>query len=119
MYFILFIVSYILVFIIYQFFLIIPAKKRFMSGDSKKELVEIKYLRYKYNLDFNKISYVQLLQICGIVSSFDIVCVVTVISLFSLSFFQVLFCFIFTLFVIFISYHFVYFFYKSKGYINK
>lgn len=115
--------SFIFMFLIYQFFLVIPAKKRKKSrkkkGDrEKKELVEIKYLDKRYKLDLDKVNYNQLLQIVALVSSFDISLIVSIILMFDILWMEVIVGFVATLLIIAISYHFVYLFYKKKGMIK-
>jgi len=114
---VLFLMSYVLIFIIYQIFIILPAKKN-RSGRKKKELLEIKYLELKYNLDLDKVKYEQLLQICALVSSFDISLSVTFVSLVNGLMLELLVGFLSIIILIFISYHFVYLFYKKKGMIK-
>lgn len=114
---VLFFMSYVLIFIIYQIFIILPAKKN-RSGRKKKELLEIKYLELKYNLDLDKVKYEQLLQICALVSSFDISLSVTFVSLVNGLMLELLVGFLSIIILIFISYHFVYLFYKKKGMIK-
>ena len=58
---ILFVMTFVLLFIIYQIVFIVPQKKRVEKKENKKELLEIRYLKSKYNLDFDKINYNQLL----------------------------------------------------------
>lgn len=117
--FILFIMSFVLVFIIYQIFIIIPAKKRNNSKKkNNKELLEIRYLETKYKLDMKKIKYEQLLQICAFVSSFDISLAVTLVCLVNGLLMELLVGFISIIVLIFISYHLVYLFYKKKGMIK-
>lgn len=119
----LFILSFIFVFLIYQIFIIIPAKKRKNNKskgrkkkeDTSKELFEIKYLQARYKLDMKKINYNQLLQICAITSSFDISFIVYLIGIINNFILRVLGGFIFTLGIIMLSYHLVYLFYKKKG----
>jgi len=114
---VLFFMSYVLIFIIYQIFIILPAKKN-RSGRKKRELLEIKYLELKYNLDLDKVKYEQLLQICALVSSFDISLSVTFVSLVNGLMLELLVGFLSIIILIFISYHFVYLFYKKKGMIK-
>ena len=119
----LFILSFIFVLLIYQIFIIIPAKKRKNNKskvrkkkeDTSKELFEIKYLQARYKLDMKKINYNQLLQICAITSSFDISFIVYLIGIINNFILRVLGGFIFTLCIIMLSYHLVYLFYKKKG----
>ena len=114
----LFIMSYVLIFVIYQLFIVIPAKKRNNKKKSNKELLEIKYLEVKYNLDLKRINYNQLVQICGIVSSLDISIDVYLVTLVKSLFLEILVGFISVFFLIFISYYLVYLFYKRKGMIK-
>lgn len=114
----LFIMSYVLIFVIYQLFIVIPAKKRNNKKKSNKELLEIKYLKVKYNLDLKRINYNQLVQICGIVSSLDISIAVYLVTLVKSLFLEILVGFISVFFLIFISYYLVYLFYKRKGMIK-
>ena len=119
----LFILSFIFVLLIYQIFIIIPAKKRKNNKskgkkkkeDTSKELFDIKYLQARYKLDMKKINYNQLLQICAITSSFDISFIVYLIGIINNFILRVLGGFIFTLGIIMLSYHLVYLFYKKKG----
>lgn len=119
----LFILSFIFVLLIYQIFIIRPAKKRKNNkskgrkkkDDSSKELFEIKYLQARYKLDMKKINYNQLLQICAITSSFDISFIVYLIGIINNFILRILGGFIFTLGIIMLSYHLVYLFYKKKG----
>ena len=114
----LFIMSYVLIFVIYQLFIVIPAKKRNNKKKSNKELLEIKYLEVKYNLDLKRINYNQLVQICGIVYSLDISIAVYLVTLVKSLFLEILVGFISVFFLIFISYYLVYLFYKRKGMIK-
>ena len=122
----LFILSFIFVLLIYQIFIIRPAKKRKNNKskgrkkkeDTSKELFEIKYLQARYKLDMKKINYNQLLQICAITSSFDISFIVYLIGIINNFILRILGGFIFTLGIIMLSYHLVYLFYKKKGMIK-
>ena len=114
---VLFFMSYVLIFIIYQIFIILPAKKN-KNSKKKRELLEIKYLELKYNLDLDKVKYEQLLQICALVSSFDISLSVTFVSLVNGFLLELLVGFLSITILIFVSYHFVYLFYKKKGMIK-
>ena len=113
---VLFILCFLFVFIIYELFLIRPLKKKDKRKD--KELLEIKYLVLKYKLDMKKIKYEQLLQICALVSSFDMSVTVSLIFLVDNLLLELLIGFASICVLIFISYHFVYLFYKKKGMIN-
>ena len=116
----LFCMSYVLIYIIYQIFIILPHKKNKNNRNKKnrKELLEIKYLEVVYKLDVEKIKYEQLLQICGLVSSFDMAIVVTIVCLTNGFLLEIIFGMISMIILIFLSYHFVYLFYKKKGMIK-
>ena len=116
--FILFGLTYLFVFIIYQIFVISPAKKRKKKNNKDKEIIEVKYLISRYKIDLDKISYNQLIQICALVSSFDISIAVGVMTLFNNFLLQMLLGFTTIFILIFISYHMVYLFYKKKGMIR-
>lgn len=116
--FILFGLTYLFVFIIYQIFVIGPAKKRKKKNNKDKEIIEVKYLISRYKIDLDKISYNQLIQICALVSSFDISIAVGVMTLFNNFLLQMLLGFTTIFILIFISYHMVYLFYKKKGMIK-
>ena len=111
---VLFILTFLFLFIIYQFLFIIPAKKN-MDKKKKKELLEIRYLKSRYSLDYDKISYPQLLQICAITSSLDMAITVTIVSFIESFLWEIAVGFVTICILIFISYYFVYLFYKKKG----
>jgi len=116
--FILFLMSFIFTFIIYQIFVIGPVKKKSKGKKKDKEPVEIKYLVKRYKLDLKKVEYNQLLQIVALVSSFDISLVVSIILLFENLLIELLVGVISIVLTILISYHLVYLFYKKKGMIK-
>ena len=116
---ILFILTYVFVFVIYQIFIISPAKKRKKNNvKTDKELFEVKYLVSKYKLDLDKISYNQLIQICALISSFDISVAVSVVALDNSFLVDMLLGFTTIFVLIFVGYHMVYLFYKKKGMIK-
>ncbi len=109
--FILFIISFIIVFVLYQIFIIRKAKR----VKKPKEPVEVTYLVRKYKLDLDKINYRVLLNIVSLVSSLDIALVVVLILLFKSFILEMIVGFIGTLVIILVSYHIVYLVYKKKG----
>ncbi len=111
---ILFIMTYIFVFLIYQIFIVRKAKRR----NSKKRPMEINYLIQKYNIDINKINYKKLLKVVALISSLDISIIVTIVTLFDNYLIQIIIVFILVIPIIMISYNFVGMYYK-KGGINK
>ena len=112
--FILFLLSFIFVFLLYQLFIVRRAKRI----KKPKEPFEVTYLVSKYKLDLKKVNYNRLLRVISIVSSFDIALVVSIIMLFDNFILEVIVGFISTLVLIFGSYHLVYLGYKKKGMIK-
>ena len=108
---ILFIMTYIVVFFIYQVFIVSKAKRR----NSKKRPMEVNYLIKKYNIDINKLNYKNLLMTISLVSSLDISIIVTVALLFDNYLLQVIFIFLLVIPVIMISYSFIGKYYKKRG----
>ena len=116
---VLFGLTYLFVFAIYQIFIISPAKKRKKKNiKTDKEVFEVKYLVTKYKLDLEKISYNQLIQICALVSSLDISIAVSIMTLTKSFILEMLLGFGSIFILIIISYHMVYLFYKKKGMIK-
>ena len=115
---ILFIGSFIFVFIIYQVFIVSRAKKN-KDKKNKREPFEVMYLKKMYkNLDFKKIPYNQLLQLIAIVSSIDISLIVSIVSNINNFWLEILVGFTSTILIILISYNLIYLFYKKKGMIK-
>ena len=108
---ILFILTFLLIFIIYELFLVRKAKK----DKRRKKPIEVNYLIGKYNLDINKLNYRRLLNIISVVSAFDISLVVTIVSLFNNFIFQLLVGFVLIMLLIIVSYDIVGRIYKKKG----
>lgn len=112
---ILFLISYILVFLMYQLFIVSRAKK----SKSKKEPLEVLYLKKLYkNLDFKKIPYNQLLQLIALISSFDISLIVSIVVNINNFILEIIVGFIGIILLILVSYHLIYLFYKKKGMIK-
>ena len=123
---ILFIACFILVFICYQVFFILPMKKYRKNKKNgkkkkikeKKELAEIRFLVTKYKLDLDKVNYNKLLLVVSLVSSFDITLIVTIITLFDSYLVSFLLAAVLVLPIVMISYWLVYKFYEKKGMIK-
>ena len=123
---ILFIACFILVFICYQVFFILPMKKYRKNKKNgkkkkikeKKELAEIRFLVTKYKLDLDKVNYNKLLLVVSLVSSFDITLIVTIITLFDSYLVSFLLAAVLVLSIVMISYWLVYKFYEKKGMIK-
>ena len=107
----LFLLSFIFVFLLYQLFIVRRAK----SKKKPKEPFEVTYLVSKYKLDLKRVNYKRLLLVISLVSSFDIALIVSVIMLLDSFILEVVVGFIFTLIIILGSYHLVYLVYKKKG----
>jgi len=114
---ILFSLSFILIYVFYQFFVVFRAKKNYKKKN-RKEPIEVLYLVNRYNLDLKKINYGQLLQIIALTSSFDIALSVSFIVNVKNFFLEVVGGFLFMIIVILISYHCIYLFYERKGMIK-
>lgn len=116
---ILFILSFLLVFALYEGFIVRRAKKRIdkKTGEEKKvkEPLEVTYLKTKYKLDMTKINYSRLLHVIAFTSSLDITLIVSLIVYLKNFILEILLGFFLTIGLILLSYHLVYLFYKKKG----
>ncbi len=118
---VLFILTFIFVLIIYEAFIVAPAKRRKSKKGRKKkdkEVLEVLYLVKRYRLDLEKVNYNQLLQIIAITSSLDIAIICSLIMLFENFVIRLLVGGLSIVLVLLISYHIVYLFYKKKGMIK-
>lgn len=107
-----FVFSFIVVFILYQLFIVRRAKKK------GKNPIEVTYLISKYKLDIDKVNYKKLLRVISLVSSFDIALVVAIMVLCRNFILEIIVGFVTMLITIFISYHLVYLVYKRGGMIK-
>ena len=117
---ILFVLSYIVVFLLYQIFIIRRAKPNNKKKNKKRkrevrEPFEVTYLVSKYKLDLEKINYNRLLRVISLVSSFDIALIVSIILLIDNFILEIVVGFISTILIILVSYHLVYLVYKRGG----
>lgn len=115
---ILFIMSFIFIFILYELFIVSRAKKNYKDKKDDKMPIEVKYLISRYKLDLKKIKYDQLLQMVALVSSLDISIIVSLTVLFDSFILQVVVILVLVAPLILVSYHFVGVFYKKKGMIK-
>lgn len=121
---ILFILTFVLVFIIYK--IIIFSKTIRHETKKKKNNVienyyrpmEVKYLVNRYKLDLSKIHYGKLLNMISLVSALDLSIIITLASISDNFYIQLLIAFISMIPIILISYHLVYLHYKKKGMIK-
>ena len=108
---ILFIMTFLLVFIVYEIFIVRKSKK----DKRRKKPIEVNYLINKYNLDIDKLNYKKLLNIISLVSAFDISLVVTIVSLLDNFYMQLMVGFVLIMALILVSYDIVGRIYKKKG----
>lgn len=119
-----FIICYILTFLLYLIFVILPRfrylkkKKNNKVKKERKEPVEVRYLVTRYRLNLGKVDYKKLLMIISLVSSLDISIAVSVSLLVDAYFLQLAVAFLLLVPLIFISYHFIYKYYLKKGMIK-
>ena len=116
---ILFLLSFVFIFLLYQIIIIGPAKRskslKTRGKRKDKNPIEVKYLISKYKLDMEKVNYNQLLQIVAITSSFDIALIGSLIMAVEDFFLSVVVGIVAIVILIMGSYHLVYLFYKKKG----
>ena len=114
-----FIICYILTFLLYLIFVILPRfrylkkKKNNKVKKERKEPVEVRYLVTRYRLNLDKVDYKKLLMIISLVSSLDISIAVSVSLLVDAYFLQLAVAFLLLVPLIFISYHFIYKYYLT------
>lgn len=108
---ILFLMTFVFVFIIYELFVVRKEKKQ----DTNKKPVEIRYLEARYKLDMKKLNYKGLLNIVSLVSAFDIALIVTIIMIANSFVLELIFGCVLTLPIILVSYHIVGTIYQKKG----
>ncbi len=113
--FVLFLLSYLFVFIVYEIFIVRRAIKNEKKKKEDKQPIEIKYLVNKYKFNLKKIGYHKLLHVVALVSSFDIAFIVSLSLLTNSFLLQMLIILVLVIPVILISYHLVYLIYKKRG----
>ena len=112
---ILFLFTYIFVFLGYLLFIVRRAKRKKKGKKKPKEPLEVTYLVNRYGLDLKKVNYDKLLIIISLVSSFDIALIVSIILSIKIFVLEIIVGFISTIGIILLSYHLVYLIYKKKG----
>ena len=116
--FLLFIFTFFITLIFYEIFVVSKTKKKIANGLKVKDIVEIRYLVNRYNLDMKKIDYNQLLQLVALLSSFDISIVISIMLLINNFILEIIFAFVGIIVSILLSYHIIYLFYKKRGMIK-
>lgn len=112
---ILFFMSFIFIFIIYEIFVVHRARKNEKKKKDNKQPMEVKYLIYKYKFNLKKINYHKLLHVCAVVSSLDMALIVSLSMIFDSYMLQLIVVLVLVVPVILFSYHLVYLVYKKKG----
>lgn len=112
---VLFFMSFIFIFVIYEIFIVSRAKKNERKKKDSKQPVEVKYLITRYKFDLKKLDYHKLLHVCALVSSLDMALIVSVSALVDSYMLQLIIVLLLVIPVILISYHCVYLIYKKKG----
>ena len=105
----LFVVTFIVVFIIYNFTFIREYKrlrklKKGKEVKQKRQPVEVNLLKHYYKVDVSKLKYTSLLRRIAFVSSFDISLIVTVVCITKLGLLQILIACLVIFPVIYVSY---------------
>lgn len=111
-----FILIYIVTYIIYYFVIIRKYKKKNKRKRKKelKELVEISLLENYYKVDISKVNYNNLLNVCSMVSSFDISVLVFFLGFLKSGILQIVISLLIVIPLIFVSYYIVSLIYKRK-----
>ncbi len=112
--FVLFMMTFLLLFLIYQLFIVRKAKRR----NSAKKPMEVRYLESCYHLDLKLIDYKKLLLVISIVSSFDIALLVSIVMMIRHYILEILVAIIIVIPLVLFSYHFVGMYYVRKGLIK-
>lgn len=118
---ILFLMTYVFIFIVYQVLIIRKTKeKKVKKGRKPKKKkntkpMEVSILESKYKIDLDKVDYNKLLLLISLVSSLDITIIITVVLIFDNYFLKVLVGFILTFPIILVSYGLIGRYYKKKG----
>ena len=103
---IVFVLSYIFIFLIYEIFIVYRAIKN-KDDESKKKPIEVRFLINKYGVDINKINYTKLLHVIALISSFDIALIAAVMALFKSLIVEIIVGLIIVLSVTYISYNYL------------
>lgn len=114
--FLLFIITYIMVFIIYRFLVTRKVKNKKKKKSNKP--IEVSILEAKYNLDLEKLDYGKLLLVVCAVSSLDITIIITLILLLDSYLIQLLIALVLAFPIILVSYSFIGKYYVKKGMIK-
>lgn len=108
--FMLFLLTFVLVFIVYQVLFLkeygrnIKNRKNKSNILNKKKPVEVRLLEMYYKVDVSKLKYGRLLNLVAFVSSFDIALIVTIACVFDRGFIQIIVAFLIIAPIIYLSY---------------
>lgn len=109
---ILFLLTYIVVFIVYNILLSRKTKKK--KKDKANKPIEVIILESRYKIDIEKLNYKRLLLVISIVSSLDITIIITLILLLDSYILQLLVALVLTFPMILCSYHFIGRYYQKR-----
>lgn len=105
---ILFILTFLVLFLIYEFMILNDKRKRKSKNFKGKSLIEVKLLEYCFKVPVNKIKYNKLLQVIAFVSSIDIALIVTIsCGITEVGLFQILIAMVILLPILLCSYYIV------------
>ena len=116
----LFITTYILVFLVYQMLIVRKAKgkKKRKNKEKSNKPIEVSILEEKYKLDLEKLNYNKLLLVISLVSSLDITIIITLILLLDSYLIQLIIALVLTFPIVLVSYSFIGKYYVKKGMIK-
>ena len=97
----LFLLTFLVVLIVYEIFIVVPALKRKRG----KDISEIKLLRNVFGVKVEKMNYKKLLQVIAFVSSLDIAIIITIAALVENFILQLLLALVLAIIIILLSYY--------------
>lgn len=112
--FVLFMMTFIFLFLIYQIFVVRKARRR----NSAKKPMEIRYLESRYKIDLKLVDYKKLLLVISIVSSFDIALLVSIVMMIHNYILEIAVALFLIIPLILFSYHLIGSYYVKKGMIK-
>lgn len=94
------------------------SKSKKLKSENEKMPAEIKYFVVKYDIDISKVNYRYFLQLMGLVISFDLAIVITIVSYIDKFWLQLLLGFVLMLLIVLTSFHLLGKYFKKKGLTN-
>ena len=115
---ILFLLTFITIFLVYEIMFIKEIKKgKISKDDNRKEPVEVRLLKSYYKVDIDELNYSSVLNTIAFISSLDMAIIITVACLVKIGLIQILIALILVIPIIYSSYYLLAKYYKYK--INK